>query len=324
MLSLMNRLLMGTILMDAAGDGGGGGGGEPGSLLAPSGSGSPAPAGGGTGDPGAAPNPQGKGAGDPGTGNPSGGNTPPDWRSALPKELQEDGSLKRYKSVADLAGAYVNAQKLISGDKMAVPNKNWTDADWKNFYTKAGVPEDATKYEVKFDEKAGVQEDFAKQFKENAHKLGILPKQAQALADWFGTITVDSQAKYLSERTNEFNTGVQALKAEWGNAFDGRIAQGNRLIGETGMHDHFKKMGYGSDPILMKMLGNLAAEKYKDPKINDGGGAGNTTARTPQEIDAAIARMQMDPAYTSAAHPGHKAAVDEMAALHQEKFPPKR
>lgn len=330
MLRLMNNILLNAlILMDQAGGDGGAGGtgagtGGPGDLLGTPGGGGGSAPGTGNGDTGGGAGAGGGGTGTGGTPNPTGGTPPADWRSALPKELQENESLKRYKTVSDLAGGYVNAQKLISGEKMAVPNKNWTEADWNNFYTKAGLPAKVDDYQVKFKEGATVDEEFSKQFREQAHKSGVLPAQAQKLADWFSDINLASEQKFMQERKAAFDKQVGELKAEWGNAFDLNIARANKLIQDSGAFEHFKTMGYGSDPILMKHLAKIAAEKYTDPKIFENGSGGGGSARTPAEIDAAIGALMVSDAYQSGAHPGHKAAVEEMAALHQEKYPAKK
>ena len=123
-LKFLNKVLV-AHLLDTAGGGDGGGGGASGSLLTPSGGGSGAPA--GAGDAGAASGADsGKPAGDAGTGDGAKGGGAADWRSQLPKELQEDATLKKYTSVSALAGAYLNAQKLIGADKIAIPGKHAT------------------------------------------------------------------------------------------------------------------------------------------------------------------------------------------------------
>ena len=120
--------------------------------------------------------------------------TPTDWRATLPESIREDATLKKYKSVDDLAGAYINAQKLIGGNKMVVPNENTTEDEWKDIFKKLGVPEKVDDYKVKFKDGSTIQEDFVKDFQATAHKLGVLPKQAQALAEWFSDINLGSEA----------------------------------------------------------------------------------------------------------------------------------
>lgn len=308
-------------LMDEAGGeggAGGAGGGGAGSLL------------GGTGD-------GGNGTGDGGSGDSGGasggkGNPPPakaasaagtaDWRSSIPKELQEDASLKKFPDVSALAGAYVNAQKLIGADKIAVPNpKTATAEDWTNVWKKLGLPETADKYDVKFKDGVTIDQDFAKQFRENAHKAGVLPSQAQALADWFSDINAGSEKAAMAAQKAAFDKEVGELKTEWGNAFDAKIGRVNKMLKDAGAAEYFQKKGYGSDPTLFKYLDFMAEKLYKDAKIVTGGDNGGG-GRTPQEIKAAIGRLQADVAYNSKDHPGHNAAVQEMKTLWEELKPP--
>jgi hypothetical protein len=90
------------------------------------------------------------------------------------------------------------------------------------------------------------------------------------------------------------------------------------MIQDSGATEHFKKMGYDADPVLFKYLAAAAQKLYADPKIFQNVGGGGAAGRTPSEIRAAITKMQTDAAYNTKEHPGHKAAVEEMAALHQE------
>ena len=145
--------------MDAASDGsqggggGGGGGGQAGagdgSFLAPSAGGSGvstgAPNAGATSGAG-----ESKSGRDAGSGTNSGGDGAADWRHQLPKELQEDVTLRKFTSISALASSYLNAQKLIGSDKIPVPGKHATEDDWKNVFQKLGLPETPDKYEVKF------------------------------------------------------------------------------------------------------------------------------------------------------------------------------
>lgn len=314
MLRWMNKILMD----EAGGADGSGSGGAPPSLLTTPGAGGEAAPDKGPGSSGDAPAKDQPAAGG-GTGNSSGGTSSTDWRSSLPKDLQDNASIKKFPDAASLAGAYVNAQKLIGADKIAIPNpKTATAEDWANVYSKLGLPDTVEKYDVKFKDGVTIDAGFAKEFRENAHKMGILPSQAQGLADWFSGITAGSEESLMKERAAHFDTGVAALRKEWGNAFDLNIARANKLIQDTGGVEYFQKMGYGSDPMLMKYIAGMAEKVYKDPKIFDKAGGGGAAARTPDQIKSAIGRLQADNAYNSKDHPHHDAAVKEMSSLHQE------
>lgn len=319
-LKFLNKVLV-AHLLDTAGGGDGGGSGGAGSLLTPSGGGSGAPA--GAGDAGAASGADsGKPAGDAGTGDGAKGGGTADWRSQLPKELQEDATLKKYTSVSALAGAYLNAQKLIGADKIAIPGKHATEEDWKNVYKKLGVPEKVDEYQVKFKEGVSIDEKFSKSFREFAHSKGILPSQAQALADWFSDVNAGSEAEIANEQKQQFAKTVETLKKDWGNSFDLQVARANKVIQEAGgdeLAQHFATLGLGGDAKVMKFLAKVGEDLYGEHKFVEGQGGASTL--TPKEIDAKIASLTKESAYFEKTHPNHKAVVAEVQDLFKLKYP---
>lgn len=314
-----------NLLMDKAGDGTGGGGvsggGAPAagtnSFITPDGqAGKAAPKEGDAGTP-----PGGTGAAPASTTNPPAGNAPTDWRSGLPAELQEDASLKKFTSVHALAGAYINAQKLIGGDKIPVPNKHTTEADWKEIYKKLGVPEKVDEYQIKFKDGVPVDEEFSKQFVSQAHTLGILPKQAQALADWFSDSIVQGDQKSQQKANEHFEQQKAVLTKEWGNSFELQINRANKVAKELGgaeFVDYLNNTGMGANATVMKFLAKIGENMYKEHKFVEGEGTSSTMS--PKQLDSEIAKLQSHPAYMDKLHPQHKAIVDEITGLYQKRY----
>lgn len=313
------------ILMDEAkGDGGGaGGGGGTSNLLDPAnGGGKPAADPGAPNPaPGADPNKPAPAAGaDPNTK----GGDPADWRSTLPAELKDDATLKKFTTVHALAGAYLSAQKLIGTDKIPVPTAHTTDAEFRKVLHRLGLPEAVDKYDVKFAPEAKMGEEFTKQLKETLYGAGVLPKQAQAVADWIAKTKGETEGKFDSMMKTRAQEGVTALQKEWGDGFARKIAYAQKFVKEQGGEGaavHLGKLGVGADPIFVKMAAAAGEALYKEHQVHGEGGGGS--ALTPKELDAAIAKLQADPAYTDGKHPQHKVVVSEITALFQKKFPGK-
>lgn len=249
---------------------------------------------------------------------------PTDWRAALPPEMQEDASLKKYKNVTDLANAYKNAQKVIGGPKIALPNANTSEAEWKEIYTKLGVPEKIEDYSVKFKDGTNIDAKFGADFKAMAHKLGVLPKQAQALAEWFSDANINATVEATKARDANFNKTVEGLKATWGNAFDMNVARANKVVQSVGgpeMVEHFKALGLGGDQKTMIFLAKLGETLYKEDKLV-GGNPGGTPALTPAETKAEINKIMGDPKspYFLKDHPSHKDVVAEVRRLHESLY----
>lgn len=313
------------LLMDKeSGDGGSnaGGAGNGGSnnnmLGGSSASGTPAgDSSGGTppGDPGK--NGAAAASGDPGANAPSN-----DWRTSLPENMREN--FKRFTSVEALAGSYMSLQKMVGGDKMAVPTKNFTDEDWNNTYRKLGLPEKVEDYAVQFKDGVTIDDKFSTAFRENAHKLGILPKQAQGLADWFSQVNLSAEAEVQAELKKQFDAGVAKLKAEWGNAFDLNIGRANKVLSEIGgkeVRDYFVSRGLGGDEQIVRLLAKVGETLYKEHKFVEGQGTGETLS--PKELDTEIKKLQADPAYLTKEHPNHKAVVAEVQELFAKRYPTK-
>lgn len=265
--------------------------------------------------------------GDGGTSTPptnSGNPTPPgqgNWFDSLPKELKENKSVTKYTSVEALAGAYVNAQKIIGADKIAVPTKHTTDDEWRQVFHKLGLPEKAEEYAVKFKDGAPLDADFQKALSGQLHKLGVLPKQAQALADWM----VEESSKAVVTRTtkaaDDFKKQESELKALWGSAFDKNVHHANKFLMEKGGADLYKyanDRGWGADAKFIQFLASAAEAVYGEAPALGEGGAGEMS---PKDLDAEIRRLQAEPAYFDKGHPSHKAIVEEVKDLYAKRYP---
>lgn len=318
----MKWLWQNRSIVEEENKGGDGGGGS--SFLTP-------PAGGGTAPitPGNPSTPSGAAAGQP-PGNPNPnpgaqGDPTADWKHTLPKELQGDASIGKFKDVSTLAGAYVNLQKLMGKDKMPVPGDHYSDEQWAEHYKKSGLPETVDKYDLKAQEGISLDKAFLDEFKSNAHKAGILPRQAQKLMDWFSEANKNSENMIVAERDRIFNESQAKLKQEWGNAYNTKVSRTIKLIQDHGGEElmkHFNASGVGGDDKFIKFAASIADKLYSEHKIIDGENGGSI--RTPKEIQGEIDSImgnKTHPLYVKD-HPGHAGAVAQMQNLYKELYPP--
>ena len=152
-----------------------------------------------------------------------------DWKASLSDEIRSDKSLENIKDIEGLAKSYVHAQKLVGSDKIPVPNKYATDKDWDAVYEKLGRPKTADGYKFDLPQDKQVDEASLKEFSNQAHKLGLLPSQAQGVVKFYNDITAkslqDADSKALAARENS----TKSLKQEWGQAFDQQVSQAATL-----------------------------------------------------------------------------------------------
>lgn len=262
-----------------------------------------------------------------GGGGGAGGNDPgaaAAWQDSLPADLKEEASLKLIKDVPNLARSYVNAQKMIGADKIAVPGKHATDEDWNGVYQKLGLPKEVKDYDVKFKEGMTIDKEFSEAFKGTAHKLGILPKQAQALADWFAEANGQAETKLATEFKTAQDNRINDLKKEWGQAYDQKTANARQVVEDLQSPELIKYLndtGLTGEPNLVKVFAALHDKFYAESKEKGGqnGNGGNSKVLTPKEAQSEINKIMgdMNGPYFQKDHPGHKQAVEDVRELHK-------
>lgn len=248
----------------------------------------------------------------------------PTWRDALPADIKEDATLGKYKDVQALAAAHIALNKHLGADKVILPGKHATDADWKQLFTKLGVPEKVEEYGVKFKDGATIDADFSKQFVETAHKHGVLPKQAQALADWFVDLNTQAEAKFLEQRATEQTNQLKALETELGGAYKPQLALASKFLKEFASKEEIEyldKTGLGNDVNLIRLFMKAGKDRYGEDVVKGqekGAASPLLTPADAQKAARAIIGDKANPnhvAYHDASHPNHKAVIQEVQNL---------
>ena len=244
-----------------------------------------------------------------------------DWKASLSDEIKSDKSLENIKDIEGLAKSYVHAQKMVGSDKIPVPNKYATEDDWNAVYEKLGRPKTADGYKFDLPQDKQVDEVSLKEFSSQAHKLGLLPGQAQGMVKFYNDITAkslqDADNKALAAR----ETSTKELKQEWGQAFDQKVSQAATLaksVGATELLDANLADGtkLGDHPVMIKAFAELAGKMGEDTITQASGPA----YLTPNQIEKQIGELtQPGSAYWDKNHMNHQAAVQEVLALREKK-----
>lgn len=251
--------------------------------------------------------------------------TPPpastDWTKDLAPELKSVIETKGYKSPADLATAYVNAERAIGADKIVVPKDGkWTPEDLK----KLGVPATAAEYQLKRPESLPqgltYDENFEKAAVPVLHQLGIPPAGAQALLDMYVAHQTQLHTAAATARTQEAEATTTALKAEWGPQYDARVAQAQRAAQHFGGQpfvDFLNQSGAGNNPEFIRAfskIGALIAEDTLKTGVTPG-------AMSKEMAQAEVNKIMADPNYTNRDAPNQKDLVRKVAELNAIIYP---
>jgi hypothetical protein len=153
-----------------------------------------------------------------------------EFLNMIPEELREHPSISPIKDVENLARSYVNAQRLIGADKIAVP-VNPTDEDLDRIYDRLGRPESPSDYGFDVDGNV-ITEEVAANYADVAHKLRLTPDQAKGVLDYYKTAVEQFDSNSLESAEIAKEETVQSLRQEWGRAFDQKVEAAARVAQE--------------------------------------------------------------------------------------------
>jgi len=245
-----------------------------------------------------------------------------DFQSLIPEDYKEEKSLQNFSNMNDFVKSYLHSQKLVGADKIPVPNKMATDEDWKAVYDRLGRPETPDGYKYNLPKETKLEESTLKAFSEEAHKLGLLPKQAEGIINYYNSIAEQSeQTATVNEEAARAEAEAE-LRKEYGPAYDLKIAQARNLATNTFGQDFLRdtKLADGSvlgnHPQVVRAFADLASKMSEDG-IVQGEAA---SAMTVKEIDGEIESLtQPGSAYWDKTHINHRKAVSEVQRLYELK-----
>ena len=244
-----------------------------------------------------------------------------DWKESLSDELRADKSLENIKDIEGLAKSYVHAQKLVGADKIPVPNKFATEKDWDAVYQRLGRPEDPSGYKYDLPEDQSINQDALNNFSNQAHKLGLLPSQANGVVKFYNELTASSLQEQETTAVAARENSTKELKQEWGQAYPQKISQASNLAKSVGASELFDTnladgTKLGDHPVMIRAFAELASKMGEDSITQSSG----PIYQTPAQIEKEIGNLtQVGSAYWDKNHPNHAAAVEEVLALREKK-----
>ena len=249
----------------------------------------------------------------------SGEQTQNNFQDLIPEEYRGEKSLSNFKDMNDFVKSYLSAQKIVGADKIPVPNKFATEDDWKAVFTKLGAPENPDDYKYNFKE-GEVDQELLSTFNQQAHKLGLLPQQAESLIKFYNDLnegnSIQAEEKAAETRLHTENE----LKREFGPQYVKRLDQAKRLaistLGNEFLENTLLADGsrLGDNLNVVKAFSNLA-EKLSEDEVVKGDSSSYMTAN---EIEKEINSLTEEGSpYWTKTHPNHQKAVQEVFKLRE-------
>ena len=241
------------------------------------------------------------------------------FQDLIPDEYRGEKSLSNFRDMGDFVKSYLSAQKIVGADKIPVPNKFATDDDWKAVFNKLGAPETPDDYKYNFKE-GEVDQELISSFNQHAHKLGLLPQQAESLIRYYNDMNEGSSIQ-AEERASETRLHTEnELKKEFGPQYVKRLDQAQRLASST-LGNDFLENTYladgsrlGDNLSVVKAFSELA-DKLSEDEVVKGDSSSYMTAN---EIEKEINSLTEEGSpYWTKTHPNHQKAVQEVYKLRE-------
>ena len=242
------------------------------------------------------------------------------FKELIPEEYKEEKALQNFSTMNDFVKSYLSAQKLVGANKVAIPNKMATDEDWEEVYSKLGRPSKPEDYKYSFGEDE-IDQTQLKNFNETAHRIGLLPKQAERIIKFYNEMNtqaeVDNQKAFEAKQAE----AMTDLKKEFGPTYTKRLDQAKKLAVETLGNDMLNNtiLKDGSrlgDSVEVIKAFSMLADKLSEDEIIKGEGTGYQTA---SEIEKEISELTEDGSpYWQKTHPNHAKTVDRVFKLREQ------
>lgn len=208
------------------------------------------------------------------------------------KDLSEAGP--------NILKSYAHLEKLIGAEKagrtVEIPDFDKADeATLKAFNTRMGVPEDASKYDLKLPAGGASDTEFSNAMAGVMHKAGVPARQASALAQAYQEFETSRNAANTIAEQQRYEGEDKALKTEWGAAYDNKMSLAKSAAQTLGVKaeqlDALQKVaGYGQ---VMKMFADIAGKVGEDNFVT--GERPNTNGKmTPAEASVAMKTLMND------------------------------
>ena len=255
----------------------------------------------------------------------SNGDTPASWKNSISEEFRNDPNIEKFTEIDALAKSYINATRMIGQDKVAVPNKNSTEDQWNEVYSKLGRPESADKYALNIESEVVTMDEGAiKSFAEQSHKLGLNNKQAQGILEFYKN-NMESSAKQATIDTETAQAQAETeLRAEWGKEFDSNVSKASALA-KANMNPEILDMKMqdgtriGDHPEIIKGFAKIASMLSEDKLVSTESESVNSMKDLQSEI-AAITN-DTDGPYWNHKHPDHAKMVQQVYTLREMAQP---
>lgn len=270
------------------------------------------------GDPGAPPPaapPAGGAPPAPPAAPPAGGDGAPWYGGIENTEVKGWIEKKGWKSIEDAFASHHGLERMLSSEKIPVPKNESDAAAWNALYKAVGRPDDVAGYGL--DKVEGLDPAAAGKLAEIAHANGLSVKAVQSIIAFdqerMQSATQAAETAFVQQQ----QVDGQALRQEWGQAYDAKIAAAGAALRQFGLDA--QTLDALDRSIGMKrtlsIFADIGAKLGEAPAHGMSGGGNADAFMTPAQADARITSMKADPETAKRLYNGDAALRSELDRL---------
>lgn len=235
-------------------------------------------------------------------------------------------TLSRFKKFDDFVTSHMSLRRKFNKDPdslVELPSETSTDEERAEFHRRRGVPDTFEGYEYKrgegLSDNIDIDDEKVAAFSQIAKKHNLTQEQFTGVAnDYLALIDKDITAFDLIQKDKddkEAGEAESALKKEWGNAYDEKVARANLLMKKYAGQEAVAELGLQNSTKMVQLFDAIAEDMSED-RLK---GLTPVSTSTPSEVTKKIAELKAHPAFMDASHPQHQEVVDELTELYKKK-----
>ncbi len=247
------------------------------------------------------------------------------WAAGLGEDDARLVESKGWSGWGDVIEGYRQLERLqgVPTDQLLrLPGEDAGDADWSEVHRRLGCPEDAEGY--RFPDRDDADPAVDRMLAEEAHALGLTPRQAEALRDRHYEGGAQADERHEGAIRRGIANVERSFSEEYGAAAEtelGYADSGIRFLGGQDVPDLravLDSAGLTGNVGLMKRLALLGHETSEDGALPGGGFGASGGGGAADEIAQLRADKDFMKAFMNSKHTGHKDAVARMETLQAE------
>tara|TARA_R110002167_G_scaffold30838_1_gene101870 strand:+ start:1026 stop:1856 length:831 start_codon:yes stop_codon:yes gene_type:complete len=246
--------------------------------------------------------------------------TAPNWVS---DEYQSVVENKGWQNADDVLKSYVNLEKQIGQDRVALPGDGEDVSEWDG-WSRLGTPETKEGYELNVPEGFGeYSSGMSDWFRQEAHAAKVPAHMAQRLHDAYVERMMSDQSNSTLDQQRQHEDWGNEIKKEYGTAYDEKVGMARRAVrafGSEELSGLLNETGLGNHPEMIRAFSRIGAELSTGQQFKDAGEAG-AFGMTPEDARTEIASIRSQPALMNRSDPQNRVLNERLTQLYGLAYP---